>query len=277
MRFDWYQATIPEDALRLVDALQRFLGPGGEVFEGRGLHNYHRSFTVRDTGGDVVAQVLADGPNGHPNVKASGSATDAFVELVRSSWPEHRVTRMDAAEDFRDPGAYEAAEGICRRVGRELGVRGRAIVPDDASEGRTYYLGAPSSDVRVRLYDKTAEVRSRLPEVRHCEVPDHWVRLEAQVRPRKDARVVAAQVPPEAAWGFAGWTSSLAREVFALDVERVSMQAGRETDHERARRFMVMQYRRVLERMLDEVGSWERVGVQLGGDVRKLKRERGRL
>ena len=42
------------------------------------------------------------------------------------------------------------------------------------------------------------------------------------------------------------------------------MQAGRETDDERAFRFMTMQYGPLLKRMLGDLGSWECVGLTIG-------------
>jgi hypothetical protein len=274
MRFDWYQATIPEHPIRLVETIKAELAPGGDVIEGRGRHNYHQSFTVRDGRGERVAVVLAGGPNGNPNATASGAATDGFVRLVRDAWPVHRVTRFDTAEDFCQVGAFETAEAVCREVALDMGVKGRAIVPDDPAEGRTYYLGAPSSDVRVRLYDKTAESLRSLPEDRHGEIPDHWARLEAQVRPRKEWKAYAAQATPEQAWGFAGWTAELAARVFALQVERITMQARRETDHERAYRFMLLQYGGVLRQMFSDLGAWDCVGLTIGDDLRRLDERR---
>lgn len=264
MRFDWYQATIPENPIVLVETLKSALAPDGDIVEGRGRHNYHQSFRVRNARGERVAEVLAGGSNGDPNATASGIVTPGFVDVVRGSWPEHRVTRFDAAEDMAQQGALEALEATCRGLAKDLGIKGRAVVPDDPSEGRTYYLGAPSSDTRVRLYDKTAETRAKLPPERHGEVPDHWARLEVQVRPRKEWKLFAAQATPEQAWGFAGWTHELAKRALSLHIERITMQAGRETDDERAFRFMVLQYGSLLQRIYRDLGSWDCVGLTIG-------------
>lgn len=270
MRFDWYQASIPENPVVVVETLRNTIGGGGTVEEGRGRHNYHQSFMIRDRAGDRVATVLCGGPNGNPNVTASGEATERFVGLVRESWPVHRVTRFDAAEDFCAPGSFESLETVCRGVAQELGVKGCAIVPDNVSEGRTYYLGSASSDVRVRLYDKTAEVRRALPVDRRAEIPENWSRLEVQVRPRKEWKAYAAQAAPEQAWGFAGWTTELAARACALDVERIMMQAGRETDEERRHRFMLQQYGNHLRQLYADLGSWECVGKTLGDDLARM-------
>lgn len=274
MRFDWYQATVAENPIVLVEALRAALAKDGTITNGKGRHNYHQSFVVKDGRGERVALVLAGGPNGHPNITASGNATEPFVKCVREFWPQHRVTRFDVAEDMAQVGAFESLEAVCREVAADRGVKGRTIIPDDPSEGRTYYLGAPTSDVRVRLYDKTAQTRKELPPDRHSEIPDHWVRLEVQVRPRKDFKLFASSMSPECAWGFADWTTELARRAFALQIERVKMQAGRETDHERAYRFMIKQYANVFRVMFQDLGSWECVGLTIGDDIARLGRKR---
>lgn len=274
MRFDWYQPTISENPIVLVETLKASLAADGEIIEGRGRQNYRQSFRILDARGERVAEVLAGGSNGDPNVTASGIVTPRFVEVVREFWPEHRVTRFDAAEDMAQEGALDTLEAVCRGLAKDLGIRGRAVVPDDPLEGRTYYLGAPSSDTRVRLYDKTAETRGKLPPERHDEVPDHWARLEVQVRPRKEWKRYAAQATPEQAWGFAGWTHELAKRALSLQIQRITMQAGRETDDERAFRFMVMQYGPLLQRMLRDLGSWDCVGLTIGEAIKKHQEQR---
>jgi hypothetical protein len=274
MRFDWYQATIHENPIVIVETLKTALAPDGQVKEGRGRHNYWQSFKILDKAGDKVAEVLAGGPNGDPNAVSSGHAAEPFSKVVRRAWPVHRVTRFDAAEDLIHQDAMTRLEGVCRALAAELKIKGRAVVPDDPKDGKTYYLGAPSSDTRVRLYDKTAETRLKLPPERHSEIPENWARLEIQVRPRNDFRELAAMSTPENAWGFSGWTAELAKRAFSLDIPRVTMQAGRETDHQRAYRFMLKQYGAVLKQMLDDLGSWDCVGLTIGADIRKLDREK---
>lgn len=270
MRFDWYQATIPVHPIALVDALLADMAPDGQVIPGAGRHNYHQSFTINGADGHRVALVLAGGPNGHPNATSSGPATDAFVQSVRSRWPSHNVTRFDAAEDFCAEGVWDELEPACRAVASARGVKGRSIVPDDPADGRTYYMGAPSSNVRVRLYEKTAELRRSLPQSRWHEVPDNVVRLECQVRPLKLFKGFAATVQPDQAWGFAGWTTELALKAMSLEVQRIEMKAGRESDDERAWRFMLKQYGALLRRQAAEVGSWECLGLNIREDLDRM-------
>lgn len=265
MRFDWYQPTIPDSPIVIVEELLARLAPGGEVQEGRGKNNYWQSFTIRDRDRERVAVVLAGGPNGDPNVMASGTACDAFVPVVRELWPEHRVTRADVAEDFQGEGSFETLEAVCRStLSKHPRVKGWAYVPDDPAEGRSYNMGSVTSDVRMRLYDKSAERRAKLPPERHCEVPENVTRLEVVVKPRKDWREHAAKMPVEVFWGFAGWTAEVAARAMQLEVQRIAMQGGRESDHDRAMRYLIAQYGPTLVRMFEDHGDWKAVGMQLG-------------
>ena len=272
MRFDWYQATISAPPISLIDNLTEQLDVT-EVIEGRGMHNYHASYKLQNARKETVAIVLAGGPNGNPNAWASGQATDRFVEVVRGEY-SHRVTRCDVAEDFAAVGAYDTLEAICRANLEGRSVKGRAIVPDDPTEGRTYYMGAATSDVRARLYDKAAELRAKMPPERHCEIPEHLARLEIQVRPRKLWKEAASVLKPEQMWGLSSWTLDLARQVFDLPLERIKMNVRTETDFERAYRFMLMQYGNVIRQLKDDLGDWSSVGLQIGEDLEVIRRNK---
>lgn len=271
MRFDWYQPTIPENPVILVDELAKRLAPNGEVIEGRGKHNYRQSFTICDKDGNRAALVLCGGPNGHPNVTASGDACDAFVPVVRELWPEHRPTRIDAAEDFSGEGVFDALEKVCRRVTAARQVKGVAFVPDDLADGRTYRMGAPSSAVGARLYDKSAELRRHLPPERHSEIPPHMTRLEVACRPPREWRDAAATWEPRHVFMASDWTAELAERVLALEVERVMQRPGRMGDHARAYRAMLSMFKRTLRRMQEDHGSAEAVGLQIFHDLDELE------
>lgn len=272
MRFDWYQATVAAHPVELAEILRSELAPGGVIEPGRGRFNYHQSLTIKSADGDRKAVILAGGPNGDPNVSASGESTPEAVQALRAHFPAHRVTRFDAAEDFIQVGSWEVLERVCRGVAVECEVKGRAVVPDDISEGRTYYMGAPSSDVRARLYEKTAQVRKTLPECRWHEVPEGWNRLEVQVRPKHPAvREYSATLTPEQIWGFSGWSLELAKRALDLNVERLHAQIKRESDDQRALRVMCQQYANVLSRMHNDLGDWSCVGLTIGEVISKLR------
>lgn len=271
MRFDWYQPTIPENPVVLLDELAKRLAPGGEVVTGPGRHNYRQSFTILDAAGNRAALILCGGPNGDPNVTASGDACDAFVPLVRELWPDHRPTRIDAAEDFQGEGVYDRLEKVCRKVTAARQVRGMAFVPDDLADGRTYAMGARSSAVTARLYDKSAELRRHLPPERHVEIPPHMTRLETSVRPPREWRNAAATWEPRHVFMAADWTAELAERVLGLDVDRVMQRPGRCGDYERSKRAMLSMFKRVFHRMHAEHGDWQSVGLQIGHELAELE------
>lgn len=270
MRFDWYQATIPDHPVLIIETLKAQLAPQGDIRDGRGRHNYHQSFLLNDASGDRVALLLCGGPNGDPNITVSGEVSENASQIIRDLWPVHRVTRVDAAEDFAQVGGFDTLESVCREVVKEHGIKGRAIVPDDIEDGRTYYMGAPTSDVRARLYDKGAELRAKLPLHMHSQVPKDYARLEVQVRPRKDWRVAAAKMTPAQMWGFTEWSVDLARRAFTLEIERHMARVRGETSFERTHRFFLMQYGPHLRRLFEDAGSWDLVGRNLGLDLEKI-------
>lgn len=272
MKFDWYQATVSAEAGLVLDALQAGLRPS-KVTHSKGRYNYRHTTTMQADDDDTLAVVFHGGKNGDPNVALTGQATEQGVGVLRGAFPRHRVTRFDAAEDFIQVGVWERLERVLRGVAADHGVKGRAIVPDDVSEGRTYYLGAPSSDVRVRLYEKTAEQRRKLPENRWGEVPDGWSRLECQVRPSdRQVREFCAGLDASDVWGFSAWTKAAAAQALQLDVERLHSRIKRERDDDRALRVMVQQYANVLRRHKDQLGDWACLGLTLGEMVESLDR-----
>jgi DNA relaxase NicK len=273
MRFDWYAATVQDDTTTVLDTLAADLC--AEVVQGRALHGYERGYDLRREG-STVARALTGGRNGYPHVWASGDDTDSLVPVVRGRWPaRHRVTRMDAAQDFDEPGAWDRLYAAALAVADE-----RRLKIDQAGdwhrleEGRTFYVGGRKSAVFARLYEKGKQLRLQALDGGADISPD-LVRLEVQVRPEGRAREVAAIAAPEDAYGYAEWTRELARRVYGAEVERVHIKERRESDDERALAWLVRQYGEHLGRLAESVGSWERVGTHLGRMVERQERARG--
>ena len=83
------------------------------------------------------------------------------------------LTRLDVA--FDDHSGILDLSQICldTRMGNFVSKSDFWEVTE-SSKGSTVYHGAPSSNVRIRIYDKAAE--------KHCESGTHWVRIELQLR-----------------------------------------------------------------------------------------------
>lgn len=252
-RFDWMQATIKDDPEHLWELLAGTLG--GEVEEARGLNGYTASRLVKRRG-ETLARVLYGGRNGAPHVIATGAASDDVVPVLRTAWPVHEVTRMDTAQDFDEVGGYDRIRALMEATAESSGITITSIESTrNGVRSRTTYVGAPSSRVRVRLYEKglfeMQEGRAASPG---------WFRMESQIRPTgHDARLRSAAMGPDEAWGFARWTRDLAREAMGLDVEPITMQQRREPDYMRAIRALVRSYGPTLSRAVEVEGSLDAV------------------
>lgn len=273
--FDWYQATVRAP----VDDVLEALAASSERFElahGKGHHGYAYS-TVLEAAEGFRATVWHGGSHAYPHAVLTGEAAQPGAELIRAAFPEHFVTRADAREDFGDAGAFdrilpellEVAKG--HRV--KVDTRGDHLL---TMQGRTVYLGAPSSACRQRLYDKAAELRAKFAAdpVRLAQVPEHLARLEAQVRPQtQEARLAFATIEPLAVMGSSAWLREVWRRVAGLELEPVQVgKAWRQADDERAYSYCLAQYGGMLKRLCEDLGTWDMVGRQIGHDLAERER-----
>lgn len=265
MRFDWYAATFPTaDAHELATGLARELGGALVVTT---PHNGYSAGLAVERMGSRVATVYYGGNNGGPHAFATSEHAASFARVARLLYPEHRVSRMDVAEDFDEPGVFERLLGELRdvRTERRLAYSMAGAWDDDGDEklGRTFYLGSRKSDVLVRLYEKGKELLTH-------ELPEGYVpsldltRLEIQVRPQGDSKTIAAHGSPEDAWGYAVWAQDVASRVLGLDVERVHIKVPRRSDRDRALQSMVQQYARHIS---DEANETEGGAAALGEEL----------
>lgn len=268
-RFDWYQATIPAPVNDVLEGLQA-LSESGEIKHSKGMHGYAHSALLSDSRG-LLAQVWHGGCHEYPHAVLTGENAQPGAELIRVTWPEHTVSRVDACEDFEEPvfESIQAAMLTAAQAHRvKVDTRGDHLL---TKQGRTVYLGSVKSPCRMRLYDKAAELRSRFAKdpARLAEVPEHLVRLEAQVRPASaSARRSFASIEPVEVMGSAAWQREVWRLVMGMDLQPVDVRKPwRQSDDDRAYAFLLAQYGKVLQRLKGDLGSWECVGLQIGHDL----------
>jgi len=275
--FDWYQATVRAP----VDDLLEALGSASErVFmsHGKGHHGYAHATSLEGSDG-FKATVWHGGSHEYPHAVLTGEAAQPGAELIRASFPEHFVTRCDAREDFGDSGAFDRIVPELLDVAKahrlKVDTRGDHLL---TKEGRTVYLGAPSSACRQRLYDKAAELRAKFAAdpVKLAQVPEHMARLEAQVRPQtREARIHFATIEPMAVMGSSAWLREVWKRVAGLDLEPIQVgKAWRQSDDERAYSYMLAQYGGLLRRVCGDLGSWDMVGRQIGFDLAEREKAR---
>lgn len=278
-RFDWYQATVPADVAPLLASLEGAAeGPARWEDMRKAPHGYAFGKVLHDQAGRLAA-VWWGGSHKAPHVVASSDAAQPVSQVLRSTWPDHYVTRADACMDFAEAGAYERLQGIALEVARERGIKvGTAGDHLVTLKGRTVYLGSPSSHTRLRIYDKAEELRQKFADQpqRLAGVPDELARFELQVRPQtREAKHAAAKADPVALMGSAAWSRELLKRVAQLDLP--PFEAGkpwRQADDDRAYAALLAQYGGLLQRLRVDLGSWECLGLQIGQDLADLAEHR---
>lgn len=258
-RFDWYRATVPAHPDLIINEVSRLVDGPVSVTEGRGRFNYLYAATVA-SGGDRVATILHGGPNGHPNVEASGERAVDLAQLLRRMGA-HRVTRADVCADLYGADAFAKSEAIAHRIAGEYGLQLRKIAtPLDRTAGETIYLGSRKSTLFARIYEKGKSDRACYSDV-GADTLEPWVRCELEVKPQKDMKGTASTMPPEAFWGCSEWTARLASEAFAMSPDPVPFHPRRTSTDDRSFAWMLKQYRGLLRRRVAERHRGDRMAL----------------
>ena len=271
-QFDAYCATVRGNRLELFDRLEQgLLDAGFETTreDGPRVRFYDGNALLLDHSGQRLLSMRYGGANGWPFVEAKGPASVVVASVLREHFAEvHSPSRIDSAYDVRGKDAFADLHRIALAT-QDRGIRldYAGAAPDNPDRGTTIYLGSRKSQAFVRIYQKGlkhAEEMGIPPQ----EIPDqlrHWVRIELELKPDKGrAKQAARHLSPEGVWGCSPWIRRFAREALAIDAERVTMREKRETNHERAMRYMVEQYRTHLIEEARLCGGWAALGQSLG-------------
>lgn len=245
--FDWYRATVPVAPHVLVDTIRRQAGTLATVVDGKGRFNYLHSKTVQH-GGDRVATVLHGGPNGHPNVEASGGRYAPQLAALLRAHGAHNVTRCDVAVDLFGEGLFQRLKDMAGALADSHGLRCRDVSDRDKSKGDTRYLGSRQSPVFARIYEKGKQGGETQ---KHIE-PDllaHWVRIELEIKPQKAMKAVAAQLEPNEFWGVSPWTLDLAKGALDMDAQPIPFTPRRNTKDEASFAHCLDQYGEIFRRL----------------------------
>jgi len=273
VEFDAYTATVrgvdPSDMLKMLFDRRCV---GWDMRQGRGHHGFETRVALRDETGGEAAAVAWGGMHadaGTVMIEVKGSPSRDMVPMIRDRYPDHACTRVDAAYDLDKVGAWDELLTEVVDVKSKFNLRGEKRgdwdFPDD---GRTMYLGATST-VRVRLYEK-----GKQPEYRDCGHPD-WVRLEVQVRPKKEARQVYTTLDAMEVWGASKYTRELASRVLQRELDPFPAGTVRRlSSRDRALDFMCEQYGSHLLSLKEDLGSWECLGLTLSEMIARKRRSK---
>lgn len=244
--WDW-SATTHEAHHGVVDDLLHTLGA---VFcvPGKGLQGWSQSVEAFDEQGFALGRIYFGGGREDVHVVSSSTPADQVRDLVCLDAKRVRTARVDTRVDSLVPfeelaGILEyAASGYGSMITRmESSVRGE-------STGRTVYLGAPSSAVRVRLYEKWLESPGEYVEGTN--------RVEVQLRPPSKAKERVSGWNRAQTFCASKVTQELADRLGADLVPAASLHVRRGTpDLERTIEAMAEQYGKAARRYCEVFGS----------------------
>lgn len=217
--FDWYQATLLGVDDPHAVAARLLTGSGALVLKpGAGGYNRPHSLRGKSAHGGSLALYFGDGLDVH--VVGTSSFAPHTAAVLREHYPAHTVSRADVALDFDAPGVFDllwrTVHGLAAgRVGRPVGT---SLAGDwlDGANGRTLYAGGPTSRLRVRVYEKGHEQRSKHPD---REFSLNWARVEWSVRPSSKQKRAAASAPVEELAAWTAFGAAVLREIYGLDLE----------------------------------------------------------
>lgn len=231
----------------LVNALE-----ARTVLPGKGLHGWTDSLQVFDAEGYKRANVYYGGRGDLHVVSTSGQAHAAREAVLAVG--DARTSRVDTQFNLLTP--FEEL----REVAESLGGRGTKVVYYEGStlsggggketSGRTVYIGSPTSQVRVRIYEKWLESPGKYRQGTN--------RVEVQFRPPSRAKYRVSDWTPAETFCASRLTRRLADALGADVVDPGTVQLQRaEPDLERSLSYLGRQYGKTFE-------AWCKVS---GGDV----------
>lgn len=287
--FDWYSGSYRGDHSVIVRAVVANLDAYGKGVR-KGFHGFEKSLRLEaDRGLACQVQWGGDLHGDLVHVAFSGWRSGEGAVLLRDVVPEHRVSRVDVAEDVCGPGSYSQLQRLSARVARAHNLKRSRIVPDNPIAGRTVYLGARTSPVFVRIYEKGKQVLGELekgtlqvdPALLGVDLQGHpietWARCEIEVKPKAHAREALARYEPEQFWGCSDWSARLYRDLAGVEVPRIRVGSVWQADDlSRTVRSMLKQYGPTLEKLCVQLGSWQCVGLQLGDELQQLRNPKPR-
>lgn len=259
--FDCYNATVYANPTLLIGRLlDAFTDAGHEVSitDGPPVRFYAQNKLLLGPDGRRLAQVRSGGQNPHPFVEAKGALSPVVADTLRCFF-DHSPSRIDSAYDLRGPAVWEELCRIADDFERERGLTldHKGAKRENADRGTTLYLGSRKSQSFVRIYQKGLQIAQEMG-LTGSDIPDelrHWVRVELELKPdKRPARELAAKLAPADLWRCSPWTLAFAKLALSIDAEKIKMSEKRESNEERAMRYMVEQYGPTMLKRIHRLG-----------------------
>lgn len=261
--FDWYQFSTQTD----MNIVMEVLGPVASIEPFHAvkpvLGGYAWSLLTGGRGGSV--RIHYGGKNGDdygPNVQGTGPTSPAVAQLFREAGIRHGVGRADVREDFL--GDYDRCRlqfiERCNQAG--MAPRDEGSCPEATVQlGRSVYGGSRKSFYQAVLYQKGLQLGDGHPE--------NYLRLEHRFVPTKaHEKAQLAELSPTQMLGVRPVARALSESIADLAVEPYKLT--RFPKEKSTYYWMLRQYRGLYTEMLQDHGSWDLVGRQIGLDLEEM-------
>lgn len=260
MRFDGIGATFRDvEAGHVADVIRSSLG--ALQVQGKPRRRYAHVFDL-EVAGRQAAWVGFDTGNGTVYAEGKGETSPDLVATIRAHFPDHTVSRLDACEDYDEPGAFERLQAVIRDAALRASrgappALGYVALPDDLAQGRTWGSMRRGGLAYLRLYES-----GKVPG-HACYGRLHAVRAELEVRPHspREKRAAASMSPLEV-WGMAAWTHRVAEALCAVEIPRFEPDPSVYTQS-RTQIYLARTFRRFWEEQLAEGRTWLEVGREI--------------
>lgn len=248
--WDWSATThnAQEDSVyRMLEALGSV-----NTLPGKGLQGWSRSVKAFDREGFALGSIYFGGGRKDLHVVSTSSVADTSRPLV-TGIGNARTARVDTRVDTLVP--FEQLEKILTAAAATYGSRITYMESKElgVSMGKTLYLGAPGSRIRVRVYEKWLESPGQYLEGTN--------RVEVQLRPDSRAKALVSGWEPAQTFCASRTTRDLATRLGDLNPPEVSLRIRRPTPTlEESLQAMGTQYG-------NAVRQWLKIS---GGDIGKV-------
>lgn len=238
--WDW-TATTHEGREGVVDDLVGALGPS-LVLPGKGLQGWSQSVQAFDADGYQIGAVYFGGGRDDVHVLATSDAAQwaraAVVGLDRA-----RTSRVDTR--FDTLAAWSDLESVAMEAASTYNAQVTTMQTHNGPKpGRTIYLGAPSSAIRVRIYEKWRESPG--------QYVDGTNRVEVQLRPASKVKERVSGWTPQQTFCASKTTRDLAALLGADATSPGTLHVKRATPTlEQSLRAMADQYGNAVSRWLE--------------------------
>lgn len=275
MKWDYAKATVWGLDQEGPDGQNMFLSSvvslaklmGADIEAGKPINGYQEAYQIV-RGEELLCLCLTAGTGdaaGSSCFEAKHTAQEVYPHIQRM-FPKHSVARLDAAEDYSGPGAWDRIEQLVTRIATENRVTmapyGEGHVrPDgtrDETKGRSWYIGARGSVFRVIIYEKGLQ---KLAE--GIPADPTWVRVEVRIEPKSKAKRLlgSLRLVPAHLYGMSAWGKRLGEALGMEDIERMPIgTVWKPTEREAVALKIVRMFDRGMEQLLDQVGTPEEVG-----------------